>query len=272
MFQTSLQRFAKPKPSALYKYHFIESDYQSDSLSRDGGRKLKRFYNEFCQHMFDYNLTLCENEWIRELPIVYNERANSAGISIAFSRLTPFVMSEYGIDCKNAKWGENECKNFRFVDFWCSPADQSFELWIEAKHLWLNVGKKAKREFDAYAKGLIREALNQLGDIDTLHKSGEIEENHHFKLALFSVNVYYACQSNANDLDSVPEEVSHQLFEFCQEEIQNISQHKGKKLGVLVGALDLRPSIGACEGNPYQIYGDYYMPFSLLCGVVMANA
>lgn len=64
--------------------NFVESDYQSDSLSRDGGRKLKRFYNEFCQHVF-LTLTLCENERIQEFPIIYNERANSAGITTTLS-------------------------------------------------------------------------------------------------------------------------------------------------------------------------------------------
>ena len=64
------------------------------------------------------------------------------------------------------------------------------------------------------------------------------------------------------ELDSIPYEVA--------EMIQNVANEMGvRPQGVLCSALDLRPSMNTPKENIYHLYEKGYLPFMLLCGVVV---
>lgn len=257
------KRFNGRKP---YACTFMDTLYRSDSVTREGGRKFKRFYENLARHIFDINLEICEQVG-DYLPITYNERRNAAAVAMALSRLTPYAISEYSLDCRGVEFGEGEYQSRRAIDFWCSTEDRRLEIWIESKHLWLNVGKKARRAFDKSCKSRISSALKQLQDIKQLIHAGRTSEG--LKCALFSVQAYCErgqCVENLSELDSLPQEVGTMLYK----ESDRVLNARGEALqfGVLVSALDLRPSIGHKAQDVYH-YPNGYTPFVLLVAVVM---
>lgn len=275
MYDYDIQKRFSEKNARWYECYLEDSLYKSDSVGAGantgsgakGGRKLKGFYDELCRHIFDINLNLLEQ--IGDFPITYNERSNSAAIAMALSCLTPYVISEYGVDCKGVDLRENESQNEkqrRTIDFWCATeGNNGFDIWIESKHLWLNVGKRARWEFDSSCIGRIKEAITQVRDIEQLQLAERVGDYDDFKLALFSINVYCAKEQapDMSELDSIPYEVA--------EMIQNIANDKMgvRPQGVLCSALDLRPSINTPKENVYHLYEKEYLPFVLLCGVVL---
>ncbi len=253
--------------AAPYKYYLIDTHYKSDSISTKGGgggRSLKKFYDEFCQYVFDINLTYIDD--VKHFPLVHNEESNKATIAIALSCLTPYVISEYGADCKDVDLGERQ-KSRRRIDFWCSEKNQKYDIWIEFKHLYFNVAKRATWEFDARNKECIKEALEQIQDIEKLKKKKRLSEWNDFKLALFSVNVY--CKKSSLPSDEELKDAPQYVLDSLKETVTEFLGAK-KQFGVLCSVLDLSPSIGTNEEDTYHIYTkDEYMPFVLLCGVVV---
>lgn len=274
MYDYDIQKRFSEKNARWYECYLEDSLYKSDSVGAGantgsgakGGRKLKSFYDELCRHIFDINLNLLEQ--IGDFPITYNERSNSATIAMALSRLTPYVMSEYGVDCRGVDLREEESQNQkqrRTIDFWCATQGANgFDIWIESKHLWLNVGKRARWEFSSSCIERIKEAITQVRDIGQLQQAGKLADYDSFKLALFSINVYCAKEQapDMNELDSIPYVVA--------EMIQNVAKQMGvRPQGVLCSALDLRPSIDTPKETIYHLYEKEYLPFVLLCGVVI---
>lgn len=277
MYDYNINKRFSEKNARWYECYLEDSLYKSDSVGAGantgsgakGGRKLKGFYDELCRHIFDINLNLLEQ--IGDFPITYNERSNSATIAMALSRLTPYVISEYGVDCRGVDLREDKSQNQkqrRTIDFWCATqGNNGFDIWIESKHLWLNVGKntrKARWEFNSSCIERIKEAITQVRDIGQLQQAGKLADYDSFKLALFSINVYCAREQapDMSELDSIPYEVA--------EMIQNVAKQMGvRPQGVLCSALDLRPSIDTPKETIYHLYEKEYLPFVLLCGVVI---
>ncbi|TLD81538.1 hypothetical protein LS68_000390 [Helicobacter sp. MIT 05-5293] len=258
------KRFSKK--NAPYSYIFVDSHYKSDGVAQKGGRKFKAFFDEMCSYIFDINLALLENTG--DFPIVYNERSNSATIAIALSCQTPYVISEMSIDRQKLESGKEEDQNSKGrLDFWCCTDDRDgkkIAIWIESKHLWLNIGKKAQRQFTSGNQNRIKEAMKQLRDAAIYQKDNDYND---FNLALFSINIFCKREQAPNDLhelDSVnfAKEIMDMILESAQEA-------EGIEIdGILCGVLDLRPSIDTDEQDTYHIYSAEYMPFVLLCGVV----
>lgn len=277
MYDYDIQKRFSEKNARWYECYLEDSLYKSDSVGAGantgsgakGGRKLKSFYDELCRHIFDINLNLLEQ--IGDFPITYNERSNSATIAMALSCLTPYVISEYGVDCRGVDLREDESQNQkqrRTIDFWCATeGNNGLDIWIESKHLWLNVGKntrKARWEFSSSCIERIKEAITQVRDIERLKQAGRVGDYDDFKLALFSINVYCAKEQapDMQELDSIPYVVA--------EMIQNVAKQMGvRPQGVLCSALDLRPSIDTPKETIYHLYEKEYLPFVLLCGVVI---
>lgn len=277
MYDYNINKRFSEKNARWYECYLEDSLYKSDSVGAGantgsgakGGRKLKGFYDELCRHIFDINLNLLEQ--IGDFPITYNERSNSATIAMALSRLTPYVISEYGVDCRGVDLREDKSQNQkqrRTIDFWCATqGNNGFDIWIESKHLWLNVGKntrKARWEFNSSCIERIKEAITQVRDIGQLQQAGKLADYDSFKLALFSINVYCAKEQapDMSELDSIPYVVA--------EMIQNVAKQMGiRPQGVLCSALDLRPSIDTPKETIYHLYEKEYLPFVLLCGVVI---
>lgn len=276
MYNYDIHKRFSEKNARWYECYLEDSLYKSDSVGAGantgsgakGGRKLKSFYDELCRHIFDINLNLLEQKQIGDFPITYNERSNSAAIAMALSRLTPYVMSEYGVDCKGVDLREDESQNEkqrRTIDFWCATEGANgFDMWIESKHLWLNVGKRARWEFDSKCIERIKKAVTQVRDIEQLQLAERVGDYDDFKLALFSINIYCAKEQapDMSELDSIPYVVA--------EMIQSVANEMGiSPQGVLCSALDLRPSIKTDKENTYHLYEKEYLPFVLLCGVVL---
>lgn len=274
MYDYDIQKRFSEKNVKWYECYLEDSLYKSDSVGAGantgsgakGGRKLKGFYDELCRHIFDINLNLLEQ--IGDFPITYNERSNSATIAMALSCLTPYVISEYGVDCRGVDLREDESQNQkqrRTIDFWCATQGANgFDIWIESKHLWLNVGKRARWEFSSSCIERIKEAITQVRDIERLKQAGRVGDYDDFKLALFSINVYCAKEQapDMSELDSIPYVVA--------EMIQNVAKQMGvRPQGVLCSALDLRSSINTPKETIYHLYEKEYLPFVLLCGVVI---
>lgn len=274
MYDYDIQKRFSEKNARWYECYLEDSLYKSDSVGAGantgsgakGGRKLKSFYDELCRHIFDINLNLLEQ--IGDFPITYNERSNSAAIAMALSCLTPYVMSEYGVDCRGVDLREDENQNQkqrRTIDFWCATdGNNGFDIWIESKHLWLNVGKRARWEFNSSCIERIKEAITQVRDIEQLQLAERVGDYDDFKLALFSINVYCAKEQapDMQELDSIPYVVA--------EMIQDVAKQMGvRPQGVLCSALDLRPSIKTDKEETYHLYKKEYLPFVLLCGVVL---
>lgn len=274
MYDYDIHKRFSEKNARWYECYLEDSLYKSDSVNSGantgsgakGGRKLKSFYDELCRHIFDINLNLLEQ--IGDFPIVYNERSNSAAIAMALSCLTPYVISEYGVDCRGVSLGQESEKQRRTIDFWCAIEDNRFDIWIESKHLWLNVGKntrKARWEFNSSCIKRIKEAITQVRDIGQLQQAGKLADYDSFKLALFSINVYCAKEQapDMSDLDSIPYVVAEMIQNVANDEIGVRPQ------GVLCSALDLRPSINTPKENVYHLYEKEYLPFILLGAVVL---
>lgn len=270
MYNYDIHKRFSEKNARWYECYLEDSLYKSDSVNAGantgrggkGGRKLKDFYNKLCRHIFDININLCEQ--IGDFPIVYNERSNSAAIAMALSCLTPYVMSEYGVDCRGVSLGQESEKHRRTIDFWC--ATDKFDIWIESKHLWINVGKRARWEFDSSCIQRINDAITQVRDIEQLQQMGRVGDYDDFKLALFSINVYCAKNQapDMSELDSIPYVVAEMIQSVANDEKMGV-----RPQGVLCSALDLRPSIKTDKENTYHLYEKEYLPFVLLCGVVL---
>lgn len=271
MYNYDIHKRFSEKNARWYECYLEDSLYKSDSVGAGantgsgakGGRKLKDFYNKLCRHIFDININLCEQ--IGDFPIVYNERSNSAAIAMALSCLTPYVMSEYGVDCRGVSLGQEGEKHRRTIDFWCATEGANgFDIWIESKHLWINVGKRARWKFDSKCIERIKKAITQVRDIEQLQLAERVGDYDDFKLALFSINIYCAKEQapDMSELDSIPYVVA--------EMIQNVANEMGgRPQGVLCSALDLRPSINTPKEKIYHLYEKEYLPFVLLCGVVL---
>lgn len=264
-YNQNIQERLSVKNQDKYIYSFIDSHYKPNVITRttngNGGQKFRAFFDKFCQHLFDINLTLLED--MGEFPIAYTEAQQSAQIAIALSRLTPFVMSEYRVDCRGIGITDYEGKerSGRSIDFWCSPYENNktdFDVWIESKSLWLNVGVQAQWKFDTTSKKRIYDALKQIENIDELKAGGRLVEFHDFKVALFSIYVYSqrGQEPDINELDSIPQSIADQIATLS-------SADKDDNMGVLCGVLDLRKCEKYCH-----FFRNHYMPFIVVAGAV----
>ncbi|WP_276896151.1 hypothetical protein [Helicobacter japonicus] len=269
-----------PTTKRPYRYHFVDGYYKSDSIANgkgiNRGRTFKKFYDELCQHIFDHNLNMVEDKNIGKFPIFYSERSNAASLAIALSFLTPYVISEYNVNCKDMPLRENEeeerIKIHRNIDFWCCIDNKDItDVWIESKRLVLNVGRRSvgKWKFSDNQQKKIKDAIEQIKDIEIFRQTGKIDSFDNYKLALFSVNAYCKrseCVDDLSKLDNIPNEIAKLLDKNVREILGAESN-----FGILVSALDLRPSINEYEDKRdiYHHYSGEYMPFILLCGVVV---
>lgn len=266
-----------PTTKRPYRYYFIDKYYKSDSIAKKienkKGRVFKSFYDELCRHIFDHNLNMVEN--VKKFPVFYSERSNAASLAIALSRLTPYVMSEFNVNCKDESLRNNEederVKNRRSIDFWCCIDNKDItDVWIEAKRLVFNVGKRSvgKWKFSDYQQKKIKDAIEQIKDIEILQQKEKMENYDSYKLALFSVSAFCKkseCVDDLSKLDNIPNEVAKLLDENVREILGAESN-----FGILVSALDMRPSIkDEDKRDIYHHYESEYMPFILLCGVVI---
>ena len=230
-----------------YQYTLIDTHYQADNFTK--GRAFKKFFDEFCQNVFEINLAMFED--IGEFPIAYNENNAYASIGTALHTLTPYAWSEAQINYKDKKHKndtENSAKadekeKWRFVDFWCMNANKEFEVWIEAKRLWLNIGKNAQGQLIISKKqNLIKSPKTRI-----------------FK----SLYLPYLCRVRQvkclmiKDIKQAPKAVADLLAEFIDNR---------RNMGVLCAVLNLDTQ-GKKEVE--TIYFNEFTPYFALAAVVL---
>lgn len=247
-----------------YAYKLIKTHYKPNSFTK--GQVFERFFDEFCQNLFEINLAMFED--IGEFPIAYNENNAYASIGATLHTLTPYAWSEAQINYKNKKHkndAENSTKNkadekekWRFVDFWCMNASKEFEVWIEAKRLWLNIGKNAGWRFDSAACERIENALWQIDNIKKA-KPEQIAKGTNFKVAFFTISLSCAASQMPDDKDikQAPKVVADLLAEFIDNR---------RNMGVLCAVLNLDTQ-GKKEVE--NIYVNEFTPYFALGAVVL---
>lgn len=143
---------------------------------------------------------------------------------------------------------------------------KKIDIWIEYKHLWLNIGKKARQKFKKGDRKLIQSGMLQVKDIEKReNKPNDFKE---FKLALF--RVYVCCRK-----DQAPDDLKELDSQQFAKEVMGMILESTKEIkdieinDVLCSVLDLRPSIGTNKEKTYHYYSAEYTPFVLLCGVIL---
>lgn len=241
-----------------YSYTLMDSHFKADKFTK--GRAFKGFFDKFCQNVFEANLAMLED--IDYFPIAYNEKTAYASIAYALHSLTPYVSSEENINYKDKKTknqqnGEaNDKEKWRFVDFWCMDNKKEFEIWMEAKRLWLNISKGADCEFDSIACERIDNALEQIYKIKTANLYQIAKTN--FKVAFFTIPLF--CAKNKipsdNDIESAPKIIANLLANYIDNR---------RNMGVLCAVLDLDMQ-GKKDG---LIYDGEYTPYFALGAIVL---
>lgn len=231
----------------------LDAHFASDSFSN--GRKFKKFFGAFAENFFKKNIAFYEKTGY--FPPSHNECNMSASIASSLCDLTPFVISEFSLDCKDAKRAIKDSrgneKGTRIVDFWFMDGD--YEAWVEVKKIWLNIAKSARWAFDSAAVARIKENLAQIQNISTL-KPEQCATNC-LKIALFATpiccNISQICDEK--DIDSAPKYLNDLLLDFID---------KRRKMGILSAVLDLRGTKIAHGGY----FENEYLPFIALNAVV----
>ena len=238
-----------------YQYTLIDTHFKADNFTK--GRAFKSFFDKFCQNIFEANLAMLED--IEYFPIAYNENNAYASIAHALHSLTPYVSSEENINYKD-KSAKNHSKadeKWRFVDFWCMNDKREFEVWIEAKRLWLNIGKNSKWDFDSVARERIDNALRQIDNIKKA-KPHQIAKETNFKVAFFTMPL--SCAKRQIPSDSDIESAPKIMADLLAESIDN-----RRNMGVLCAVLDLD-----MQGKKDElIYEGEYTPYFALGAIVL---
>lgn len=241
-----------------YSYTLIDSHFKADDFTK--GRAFKSFFDKFCQNIFEANLVMLDD--IEYFPIAYNEKCAYASIAYALHSLTPYVSSEENINYKDKKVKKqqngkvDDKEKWRFVDFWCMSKKKDFEVWIEAKRLWLKIGKNANYEFDSVARERIDNALQQIYTIKEA-KPYQIADTS-FKVAFFTIPLSCAkSQIPSDDISSAPKIVADLLA--------NCIDNRRKPNGVLCAVLNLD-----MQGKKDELfYNGEYTPYFALGAIVL---
>lgn len=226
---------------------WLDSHYKKANLKQSDD--FEDFFKDFCEQAFALNLNIYQDLGV--FPLVWNENNAYSSISYALHTLTPYVQSEVVIShkIKQVKGQVAEDKNGR-VDFWCMEKDWKFEAWLESKKLWLNIGTSAKWEFDKNCRYLIDEVFFQIKRLKSAgvdKKANKYAEGVVFKVALLQIPIVYNSKHKPSneEIESAPKYLESLLAEYLE-----------NKMGLLLGALDMRPFGGdEVEGecNPYNI-------------------
>lgn len=244
-----------------YSYTLLDSHFKADNFTK--GRAFKSFFDNFCQNIFEANLTMLEN--IDYFPIAYNENNAYASIAHALHSLTPFVSSEENISYKDKKAQTKQDKDktddkekWRFVDFWCMNEKREFEIWIEVKRLWLKISKNAKWDFDNVAIERIKNALWQIYNIKDANPYQTAKDTN-FKVAFFTIPLSCAISQipSEKDIETAPKFLADLLVSFIDNR---------RNMGVLCAVLDLDPQ-GTRKGG--IIYKNEYTPYFALGAIVL---
>lgn len=245
----------------LCQYRLLKDYYKPNSFSKSG-QLFERFFDEFCQNVFDENLRIFSD--IGELPLVYGEKTGYSSIAYSLHKMGYYAWSECRLDFIEKQKGAKTKKNkWNFVDFWCMRDKNAFEAWIEVKCIGFNANGKGDfaKQNETIFKDL-REKILKLKDAVKEEKLATTA----FKVSLFVVPVYYYCSvAHKVDLDALESDL--QIQEILEQEMQKYKYDDNGSKGLLLGILDLRESIGA-NHKSWKDWG-YRVPFIALGAIVL---
>lgn len=248
----------------LCQYRLLKDYYKPNSFSKSG-QLFERFFDEFCQNVFDENLRIFND--IGELPLVYGEKTGYSSIAYSLHKMGYYAWSECRLDFEERQKGAKTKKNkWNFVDFWCMRDKNAFEAWIEVKCMGFNACGKS--DFAIQNEIIFDELRQKMFNFKSVIKKEKLATTA-FKVSLFVVPVYYYCSvAHKVDLDALESDL--QIQEILAKEMKNYkyggSNYVGNK-GLLLGILDLRTSIKA-NHKSWNEWG-YRMPFIALGAIVL---
>lgn len=141
---------------------------------------------------------------------------------------------------------------------------KEFEIWIEVKRLWLNIGKNTKKEFDKISTERVKEAIKQIRTIKEAKPYQEAKDTN-LKIALFTINTSCAIREipSDKDIDSIPKILNDLLADF----IDNRS-----KMGVLLGVCDMDikgTNNKRAKQDAQKIFENEYTPYIAIGAIVL---
>lgn len=209
---------------------WLDSHYKKANLKQSDD--FEDFFKDFCEQAFALNLNIYQD--IKLFPLMNTEKNAYSSISHTLHNLTPYVQSESYIGCKLKQGSIIKSKKgqWGFADFWCYDKKHNFEMYMESKKLWLNIGKKAEHRLDADCKRFVSEALEQVKKIKNAGvDKDKCAKGAVFKVALFQIPIYYnEGQKPLKDIiDSSPNLLEDLL-------LKEVKKHR-LEAGLLLGAL-----------------------------------
>lgn len=257
-------------------YNFVPSYFTKESLK--GGRnftKIKNFFDAMSKNIFATHLKIYQD--IGELPFIYNERSGYAAIASSLHKLSPYVMSEYSLSCKDNDRVQNA--NTRSVDFWYMDESGAFEIYIESKHIHQSLQSIEEGKITELAKGsnsynesIIKNGLTQVDDCHKLETHKFTAECQTLGLMLLSLSFY---KTTKQKKDSIPTLDATQ--EATLEQLESYIDNR-RYMGILCSGIDLQNEINKkikkkefhCFGDEESGgYGYYQMPYLLLIGFIL---
>lgn len=246
----------------LCQYRLLKDYYKPNSFSKSG-QLFEKFFDNFCQNIFDENLRIFSN--IGELPLVYGEKTGYSSIAYALHNMGYYAWSECRLDYE-AKIDKDKTKKnkWNFVDFWCLEQNKKFEAWIEVKCLWFNANGRGK--FAEQNESIFNELRKKMFNFKSIIKQEKLA-NIAFKVSLFVIPIY--CNHNAKKQINLDNDLYFDIQEILEQEMKKYKyggKYVGKK-GLILGVLDLRSSIKSSHKS--WVGWGYYVPFIILGAIVL---
>lgn len=264
----------------------IETDYKPRSLPK--GAAFKRIFQDFSHSIFEKNIHMLhlrdESGYLGEFPILYSENSSYSAIGAALHEITPYVYSECSIKHKDKAGIESDTESIQkqadkngSVDFWCYVKDgapkDALEIWIEAKRIDFNIGKRAEWQFHKYAKDCITDALKKLQRIQS-ESVGAMSDNI-LRVALL-INPVWCKKDQQSNEDTIRaktglnETNQDRILTHIQKTLTQTTKEITKDLGIQGDVNILTSVLDFKDSQEWHIYKDgEYLHSILLHAIVL---
>jgi len=164
--------------------------YKSDSIEK--GRKIKAFFNDFCEQIFKDNEKYLKthNEVYNyyDSPYLHKEKTCMPMMAVSLSKITDMFLPEPAFKTKNG--------TRRYIDLWCSYENISY--FMEAKHGWYCLGSNSKNEPTTGTTSSFKTMQQQIQDIKHIEDAQDWEE-HTVPMGIMVVVGYYKTKNQCSE-------------------------------------------------------------------------